>query len=212
MAAMQGSTPAGSMRKVPPLASIPPLPLDRLFVGRGAVPSEFLDLLGWLLQYDPKKRPTAYGVCSHPYFDELRAPEVRRYATLAPCWRLSARYCSFPPDLSPGPTSLSSCSLMEAQSRLFSTSLSRNSQQSRRSCGAASFRLMLEAPPTSHGWTGQGLQQPAPHKCRLLRLRGSQWLRSLQRLDCGPTTTTAWQPHWRSSKEPYCPHTQLEHP
>jgi len=39
---------------------------------RSAVPPEAIDLISQILQYDPRKRPTAMQAMAHPFFDEIR--------------------------------------------------------------------------------------------------------------------------------------------
>ncbi|CAM8979610.1 unnamed protein product [Rhodiola kirilowii] len=41
------------------------------------MPPEAIDLVSRLLQYSPNLRCTALEACAHPFFDELRAPNVR---------------------------------------------------------------------------------------------------------------------------------------
>jgi glycogen synthase kinase 3 beta len=50
-----------------------PVPWAKVF-GEVAVPSEALDLMTRMLQYDPKSRITPLQACAHPFFDELRDP------------------------------------------------------------------------------------------------------------------------------------------
>ena len=50
---------------------IKPIPLEKIFKNR-IIPEHFLDLIGQILVYDPKKRLTAQKALEHTYFDEIR--------------------------------------------------------------------------------------------------------------------------------------------
>ncbi|KAI7864397.1 kinase-like domain-containing protein [Spinellus fusiger] len=54
---------------------IKPHPLDKVFKAR--TPPEAIDFLGELLQYSPDKRLEAIDALAHPYFNELREPNLR---------------------------------------------------------------------------------------------------------------------------------------
>mmetsp|Transcript_2729 Transcript_2729/g.6608 ORF Transcript_2729/g.6608 Transcript_2729/m.6608 type:complete len:449 (-) Transcript_2729:83-1429(-) len=54
---------------------IKPHPWQKVF--RSLAPPEAIDLLSKLLQYDPTVRFTPLEACAHPFFDELRDPEMR---------------------------------------------------------------------------------------------------------------------------------------
>ncbi len=53
---------------------IEPKSWNKVLAGRA--PASALDLISRMLQYVPTERITALQACAHPYFDELRDPEV----------------------------------------------------------------------------------------------------------------------------------------
>ena len=54
---------------------IRPYPWSKIF--RLRTPPAAIDFINCMLQYVPSKRVTALEACAHPFFDELRDPEVR---------------------------------------------------------------------------------------------------------------------------------------
>ena len=65
---------------LPPLPYLPlqirPYPWTKIFRPRDTTP-EAIDLISSMLQYVPTMRVTALEACAHPFFDELRQPDVR---------------------------------------------------------------------------------------------------------------------------------------
>jgi serine/threonine protein kinase len=50
-------------------------PWARVF--RGRAPADAIDLLSTMLVYSPNRRPSAYQLMAHPFFDELRMQDAK---------------------------------------------------------------------------------------------------------------------------------------
>ncbi|KAI8373533.1 kinase-like domain-containing protein [Choanephora cucurbitarum] len=78
---------------------IKPHPLEKIF--RLRTPSEAIDLMGDILQYNPLARPSAMEVIANPLFDELRDPDTKMPTgkELPPLFNFSAEELAIQPEL-----------------------------------------------------------------------------------------------------------------
>lgn len=56
-------------------------PFSKVF--KSKTPQDAIDFVGLLLKYSPNERLTAFEAMAHPYFDELRDPNVKMLGGLA---------------------------------------------------------------------------------------------------------------------------------